>query len=149
MRFYLAFQPVAVQVFHCEGCGAEFTLPPGVISTTCAYCDSPHVVSLEESRELLQPEGVIPQAFDQKQAARLLADWIESNGIQLQGNIDLPRGVYLPIWTFDIGGDIGYRGDKYEKEEGFSSRATRVVTIAGEHPIHVDDVVSAWFQSRR
>jgi len=133
-------KPVAVQVFHCEGCGAEFTLPPGVISTTCAYCDSPHVVSLEESRELLQPEGVIPQAFDQKQAAHLLADWVESNGIQLQGNVDPPRGVYLPIWTFDIGGGIGYRGDKYEKEEGFSSRATRVVTIAGEHPIHVDDL---------
>ena len=133
-------KPVAVQVFHCEGCGAEFTLPPGVISTTCAYCDSPHVVSLEESRELLQPEGVIPQTFDQKQAARLLADWVESNGIQLQGNVNPPRGVYLPIWTFDVGGGIGYRGDKYEKEEGFSSRATRVVTIAGEHPIHVDDL---------
>lgn len=133
-------KPVAMQVFHCEGCGAEFILPPDVISTTCAYCDSPHVVSLEESRELLQPEGVIPQAFNQKQATKLLVDWVEGNGIKPQEKVDLPRGVYLPIWTFDVGGGIGYRGDKYESEDGFRQRASRVVTVDGEHPIHVDDL---------
>ncbi len=133
-------KPVAMQVFHCEGCGAEFILPPDVISTTCAYCNSPHVVSLEESRELLQPEGVIPQAFTQKQATKLLVDWVEGNGIKPQGKVDLPRGVYLPIWTFDIGGGIGYRGDKYESDDGFRQRASRVVTVDGEHPIHVDDL---------
>lgn len=132
--------PVAMQVFHCEGCGAEFILPPDVISTTCAYCDSPHVVSLEESRELLQPEGVIPQAFSQKQATKLLVNWVEGNGIKPQGKVDLPRGVYLPIWTFDIGGGIGYRGDKYESDDDFRQRASRVVTVEGEHPIHVDDL---------
>ena len=25
-------KPVAMQVFHCQGCGAEFTLPPDIIS---------------------------------------------------------------------------------------------------------------------
>jgi hypothetical protein len=133
-------KPVAMQVFHCQGCGAEFILQPGVISATCAYCDSPHVISLEESRELLQPEGVIPQAFDQKQAIRLLVEWVESNGVKPQEKVDLPRGVYLPIWTFDIGGGISYRGDKYESEDGFQQRATQVVTIEGEQPIHVDDL---------
>jgi hypothetical protein len=133
-------KPVAMQVFHCKGCGAEFILPPDVISANCAYCDSPYVVSLEESRELLQPEGVIPQAFDQKRAACLLVDWVEDNGIKPQGKVDLPRGVYLPIWTFDIGGGIGYRGDKYESEDSFQQRATQVVTIEGEYPIHVDDL---------
>ena len=133
-------KPVAMQVFHCQGCGAEFILPPDVISTICAYCDSPHVVSLEESRELLQPEGVIPQAFNKKQATKLLVDWVEGNGIKPQGKVDLPRGVYLPIWTFDVGGGIGYRGDKYESDDSFRQRASRVVTVEGEHPIHVDDL---------
>ncbi|MBN1452956.1 MAG: hypothetical protein JW963_18200 [Anaerolineales bacterium] len=133
-------KPVAMQVFHCKGCGAEFILPPDVISTTCAYCDSPHVVSLTESRELLQPEGVIPQALNQKQAARLLVDWVESNGIKPQGVVDLPRGVYLPIWTFDIGGGIAYRGDKYESEDGFRQRAQKVVHVENEYPVHIDDL---------
>lgn len=133
-------KPVAMQVFHCQGCGAEFILPPDVISTTCAYCDSPYVVSLEQSRELLQPEGIIPHAFDQKQAARLLVDWVVGNDIKPEGKVDLPRGIYLPIWTFDIGGGIGYRGDKYESEDGFRQRATRIVHVDGEHPVHIDDL---------
>jgi hypothetical protein len=133
-------KPVTMQIFHCQGCGAEFTLPPGIISANCAYCDSPHVVSLEKSRELLQPEGVIPQAFNQKQAVRLLVDWVEGNGLKPQGKVDLPRGVYLPIWTFDIGGGIGYRGDKYESEDGFRQNESHVVTVDGDYPIHVNDL---------
>ena len=133
-------KPVAMQVFHCQGCGAEFTLPPDILSANCAYCDSPHVVSLEKSRELLQPEGVIPQAFNQKQAVRLLVDWVEGNGLKPQGKVDLPRGVYLPIWTFDIGGGIGYRGDKYESEDGFRQNESHVVTVDGDYPIHVNDL---------
>jgi len=133
-------KPVAMQVFRCQGCGAEFILPPDIISINCAYCDSPHVVSLEASRELLQPEGVIPQAFDQEQAGRLLANWVEEYGIKPQGQVDPPRGVYLPIWTFDIGGSIGYRGDRYETEDGFRQRAQRVIRAEGEHPVHINDL---------
>jgi hypothetical protein len=132
--------PVSMQVFHCKGCGAEFILPPDVISTTCAYCDSPHVVSLEESRELLQPEGIIPHAINQRQATRLLVDWVEGNGIKPQGKVGLPHGVYLPIWTFDIGGGIGYRGEKYESEGGFGQQASRMVRVEGEYPVHIDDL---------
>ena len=133
-------KPVATQVFHCQGCGAEFILPPDVLSITCAYCDSPHVVSLEASRDLILPEGVIPQAFDQKQAARLLVNWVHGNGIQPQGNVDLPRGVYLPIWTFDVGGGIGYRGDRYESEDAFRGSAQKVVHVDDEYPVHINDL---------
>ncbi len=133
-------KPVAMQVFHCQGCGAEFILPPDVISVTCAYCDSPYVVRLEDSRELLQPEGVIPQAFDQKQAARLLVDWVEQNSIKPQGKVAPPRGVYLPIWTFDIGGAIAYHGDRYEAEDGFRQRAQKVVHVNDEYPVYLNDL---------
>jgi predicted RNA-binding Zn-ribbon protein involved in translation (DUF1610 family) len=133
-------KPVAVQVFHCQGCGAEFILPPDVISVTCAYCDSPYVVRLEDSRELLQAEGIIPQAFDQKQAARLLVDWVEQNGIKPQGKVAPPRGIYLPIWTFDIGGAIAYRGDRYETEDGFRQRIQKVVHVNDEYPVYLNDL---------
>ena len=48
-------RPLQDQVFHCSGCGAEFILPPGQISANCVYCNSPHVVSLERSKDLLAP----------------------------------------------------------------------------------------------
>ena len=133
-------KPVAVQVFHCQGCGAEFILPPDVISVTCAYCDSPYVVRLEDSRELLQPEGVIPQAFDQKQAARLLVDWVEQNNVKPQGKVAPPRGIYLPIWTFDIGGAIAYHGDRYETEDGLRQRAQNVIHVNAEYPVYLNDL---------
>lgn len=133
-------KPVAMQVFHCEGCGAEFILPPDMISASCAYCDSPHVVSLEESRDLLQPEGVIPHAFNQKQATKLLVKWVETNQIKPQKKVNLPSGLYMPIWTFDIGGGIGYRGDRYEVESNFGQRAKRVVQVEDTYPVHIDDL---------
>ena len=134
-------KPVAMQIFHCKGCGAEFILAPDIISSNCAYSDSPHVVSLGESRELLQPEGVIPQAFNQKQATKLLVDWVEGNDIKPQGKVDLPRGIYLPIWTFDIGGVIDYSGDVVQAEGEFYGRGqTQVVHVRASHPVYIDDL---------
>jgi predicted RNA-binding Zn-ribbon protein involved in translation (DUF1610 family) len=132
--------PVAMQIFHCQGCGAEFILPPDVLSTTCAYCDSPYVIRLESSREMLSPEGIIPHAFDQKQASRLLADWLEQNGMKPLGKTGAPRGVYLPVWTFDLGGAIGYRGDQHEVDEGFRRSSQQIVHVEGEYPVHLDDL---------
>jgi hypothetical protein len=98
------------------------------------------VVSLDASRELLPPEGIIPQAFEQKQAARLLVSWVEQNGIKPQGIVDLPRGVHLPIWTFDIGGAIAYRGDRYEADESFRGRSQKVVHVDDEYPVFINDL---------
>ncbi|GAB4424106.1 MAG: hypothetical protein Kow002_13680 [Anaerolineales bacterium] len=133
-------KPVSMQVFHCQGCGAEFILPPGVISTNCAYCDSPHVVSLGESRELLQPEGVIPHAFDQKQVNRILVDWVKQHGVKPQGQVDFPRGVYLPIWTFDIGGEIAYSGDKMQAEGEVFRNTKNVVHVKDSYPVYINDL---------
>ncbi len=101
-------QPLGEQVFHCQGCGAEFILPPTLISATCLYCGSAHVVSLENSRDLIAPDAVLPHAFNQKRAALYLVKWVEKQKIKPEAKVELPRGLYLPIWTFDLGGEIKY-----------------------------------------
>ncbi len=101
-------KPLNQQVFHCEGCGCEFILPPNQISTTCVYCGSPHVVNWESEEQLLAPDGIIPHQFDQQRAIKYLVEWVEKNKIQPEKKVDLPRGVYLPLWMFDIGGEIQY-----------------------------------------
>jgi DNA-directed RNA polymerase subunit RPC12/RpoP len=95
-------RPLQEQVFHCNGCGAEFILPPKQLSANCVYCDSPHVVSLEKTRDLLAPDAIIAHAFDQKKAVQLLIEWVETNQIKPEKKVDLPRGLYLPLWTLTL-----------------------------------------------
>jgi hypothetical protein len=134
-------KPVATLVFHCNGCGAEFVLAPGVISTTCAYCDSPHVVRLDQFRELLEPDGILPHALTQKQAIQKLVEWVELYEIQPERKVDIPRPLYIPLWTFDIGGGIDYSGETVQIEtEGFR-KVQRVVRVREQYPLLINDLV--------
>ncbi|MBI5297189.1 MAG: hypothetical protein HY869_17060 [Chloroflexi bacterium] len=133
-------QPLSQQVFHCDGCGAEFTLPPTLISATCLYCGSAHVVSLEHVRDLVAPDAVLPHAFHQKHAARYLIQWVEKHKIKPEAKVELPRGLYLPIWTFDLGGVISYTAERVEKEDNpFNKHQYRTVRFTDEYPISVND----------
>lgn len=140
-------KPVATQVFHCNGCGAEFVLAPGVLSSTCAYCDSPHVVRLNESRELLEPDGVIPHALTLKQAIEKLVSWVELHEIRPERKVDQPRPVYLPIWTFDLSGGINISGQRVVLEQtefGNWQRAQhrmKTVQVREQYPVLVNDLV--------
>src|SRR5215207_3464309 len=134
-------KPLNQQVFHCEGCGCEFILPPNQISSTCVYCGSPHVVNWESEEQLLAPDGIIPHAFDQKQAAKNLVDWMKSNDIEIEKRLDLPRGVYLPLWTFDLGGEIDYIGETVDDSEiQFNHRQQKMIRISDSYPVQVNDL---------
>jgi len=135
-------KPLDQQVFHCEGCGSEFILPPHQISSSCLYCSSPHVVSLEDTKDLLAPDGILPHAFDQQRATRLLIDWVEGNRIKPERKVDAPRGLYLPLWTFDIGGVIDYTGEIITNEEqslqGYHRPQAR--RVSDSYPVLLDDL---------
>jgi len=135
-------KPLDQQVFHCEGCGCEFILPPNQISSTCVYCGSPHVVDWESEEELLAPDGIIPHAFDQKRAIKILIEWVESNQIKPEKQVDLPRGVYLPLWTFDLGGGIDYVGETVtDDDEGqFYRGQARRIRVNDCYPVQVNDL---------
>ncbi len=136
-------KPLNQQVFHCEGCGCEFILPPNQISTTCVYCGSPHVVSWESDEQLLAPDGIIPHAFDQKRAVKYLIEWVEKSKIKPERKVDLPRGVYLPLWTFDLGGEIRYTGQVHQAEDdvfGQSLRETRMRRVSDSYPVQINDL---------
>ncbi|MCC7187937.1 MAG: hypothetical protein IT312_04275 [Anaerolineales bacterium] len=136
-------KPLNQQVFHCEGCGCEFILPPNQISITCVYCGSPHVVNWEAEEQLLAPDGIIPHAFDQQRAIKRLVEWVEGNKIQPEGKVEPPRGVYLPLWTFDIGGEVQYTGEVYENDNdvfGQQTRETRMRSVSDSYPVQFNDL---------
>ena len=134
-------KPLDQQVFHCEGCGCEFILPPNQISTTCVYCGSPHVINWESEEQLLAPDGIIPHAFDQKRAMTILTEWVKSNQIHTEKQVDFPRGVYLPLWTFDMGGGIDYVGETIDDSEiQFNRRNPRKIRVSDCYPVQVNDL---------
>ncbi len=133
-------KPLDQQVFHCEGCGCEFILPPSQISSTCVYCGSPHVVNWETEEQLLAPDGIIPHAFDQPHALKLLVEWVEANKIKPEKRVNPPRGVYLPLWTFDLGGALDYVGEKVDDSEiQLNNRQRKMVRVKGSYPVQVND----------
>lgn len=134
-------KPLQEQAFHCNGCGAEFILPPKQISVNCVYCNSPHVVNLEKAKDLFAPDAILPFAIEQKQAIKYLIQWVEKNKIKPEKQVELPRGLYLPLWTFDVGGSIEYTGEVVEtQDELFGERKQKkVIRVTEEYPILVDD----------
>jgi hypothetical protein len=135
-------KPLNQQVFRCEGCGSEFILPSQQISSSCIYCDSPYVVSLENTKDLLAPDGILPHSFNQQHAAKLLMDWVGSNKIKPEKHVDLPRGLYLPVWTFDIGGVIDYTGEiiQIEDDSAESYHQQQMRHVSDQYPVLVDDL---------
>lgn len=138
-------KPLNEQVFHCEGCGCEFLLPPDQISSTCVYCGSPHVVDWKSEEQLLAPDGIIPHGFDANRAANFLNEWLQSNQIQLDAQAGRPRpklgGIYLPLWTFDLGGTLDYVGEKVD-DSGiqFGSKHPKMIRVSDSYPVQINDI---------
>ncbi len=130
-------KPVTMHAFACRGCGAEFALAPEVLSATCAYCGSPHVIDAADQRELLEPDAVIPFAFDQSAALRRLAQFAQQRGLTPNASLQPPRGMYLPAWTFDIGGEVAYSGQIVTRSRG---NVLSIQQVNGSAPVFFDDI---------
>lgn len=129
-------KPLREQVLRCQGCGAEFILPAGTLSFTCAYCGSAHVVMVERLQALISPDGIIPHVFDQQHAGDVLGDWLEGLGVEPNRPVGPPRGLYLPAWTFELTGAIRYRGEITRREgDAYADLAPRKEHVEGSHPV--------------
>jgi hypothetical protein len=134
-------RPLDQQVFHCEGCGCEFILPPSQISFTCIYCGSPHVVNWDPEEQLLAPDGILPHSFERQRADQILTEWMQSNRIKPEAACDSPRGVYLPLWTFDVGGEIDYVGETVDQDDlQFGRKRPKMVRVNDSYPVQINDL---------
>ena len=125
-------RPVAERAFKCQGCGAAFLLSPKMLSGKCPYCTSAYVVEESEVLQLIPPEGLIPFAMNRDEALKAALQWLKQDVPSKQALIGRPTGVYCPVWTFDIGGGINWRGLKYKYEKW--------VPRNGVKTVHKDDL---------
>jgi hypothetical protein len=134
-------KPVAMNVFICNGCSARVLLPPESISTTCSYCGSVYVLS--GMTDLVEPDSIIPMAFNRRQAALRLVQWAKQHNITPQGKVQAPRGLHLPVWTFDIAGTISWHYVAHSSglpAVGFYLGDLPQV-ISGNREVYFDDII--------
>lgn len=130
-------QPVAQRSFSCGACGAVYLLSAESISLTCPHCSSVYVIGYAETKEWIPPEALIPFKVTQVDAHRLMLEWLENEGLaQYKGSARPPVGVYLPGWTFDLGGSLEWRGYRYEtRNEGYKRHQ-----VTGQEPVTIDNL---------
>jgi hypothetical protein len=101
-------RPVNTRSLECSACGAVFLLAPATLSQACPYCASAYTVEGEISQALIPPTGLIPFEISQTEAQTHLDAWFRSKGISFSRKIESPLGIYLPLWTFDLGGLLSW-----------------------------------------
>ena len=122
--------PVMRKTFTCQGCGAHFILPAEQISVVCSYCGSAQVVAL--TKELIEPDSIVPMGMSKTQVAEVLIKWLEKRRLKGIQHLREPKGMYLPIWTFDLMGIVPWSGTIY--------RDKQKIPVSGEENLSINDV---------
>ncbi len=133
-------QPVALLSFRCDGCAASFMLAPNTLAVTCPYCDATYSLSHTAAEDLIPPDGIVPFAIDEAAAQKRVDRWLRKQ--KLRGRA-LVHPLYLPVWTFDVGGAIRWSG--YRQTRQSRGPAARQETFQapereeGDYAILLDD----------
>ena len=152
---------------RCGSCGAQVVLAEGVTADRCSFCDNP-LVAQAQSRQLIQPKGVLPFAIDAKTARGSFERWLGSlwfapGDLAKRTEGEALDGVYIPFWTFDTETEsfyTGQRGEHYyvtqmqtvrrngrEVTERRQVRRTRWHPASGVVWVHFDDVLISGSQT--
>lgn len=118
---------VNTQLSLCAGCGAEFIIPVQQLSWQCPFCESNYAVVQKEEREILLPGALIPFSLTESQAYEKLIQWWKGNKDANTGKFEAMQGIYLPIWTFDIGGFIDWQLEIKENRQWYPQSSTKAI----------------------
>jgi DNA-directed RNA polymerase subunit RPC12/RpoP len=129
------------RTLKCEGCGAAFTLPPRQVSGQCPFCGSAHVITASTG-ELIEPEAILPFQIDADAASKNIRQWLDTlkfrpGDLDERAAIARPRNVFLPFWTFDLGGTLNWNA---QVEEGYGKYKTWVPRD-GIYLVYHDDLL--------
>lgn len=157
---YDSVEKVEIVTVKCQGCGAETTFDPNVVSDNCAFCGSILVVKNQTSQTIVKPGSLLPFNIDSKKAFDKFKQWLNSlwwapsDLKKLATQSEKLKGMYIPYWTYDsktFSSYTGQRGDDYTTTETFTNSEgkteTRSVTktrwtyVSGHVNHNFDDVL--------
>jgi DNA-directed RNA polymerase subunit RPC12/RpoP len=114
-------------ISHCSGCGAEFIIPPQQLSWQCPYCESNFTVIQKEEREIISPEALIPFKITVDIAYQKMINWWKTKKEVGGGKFEASQGIYLPMWTFDIGGFVDWQLEINENRRWFLQSSSSAI----------------------
>jgi len=119
-----------VNIVKCDTCGAESSLEPNIVSSSCPYCATPLIINNAHTESIIQPKSLLPFKIDKKEAIAAFKTWINKlwfapNALKKAVlSLDHFKGVYLPFWTYDSDTSTSYtgqRGEHYYVTESYTS----------------------------
>ena len=128
----------------CRECGAVTLYDPNQIAGSCPYCGSSMLLSAEDTKSGIAPNGVIPFSISKEEVIAKFYKWNkwalwspeEFRTGKVLGNL---VGVYIPFWTFDADSVSTYNGRfGYDRSVGDNTR-TDWYNRSGAVDVFVDD----------
>lgn len=110
--------PENVVTYKCSGCQATM-LTTGQLSDHCPYCGSPHVIKTDTKEQII-PDGILPFTVSQEQADRHFKNWLRERFKKHHLRTTKMRGVYVPVWVFDITGQLDWRIIQQQNQFNFT-----------------------------
>jgi hypothetical protein len=94
-----------LRALACRTCGARIALAESETATTCDFCGSSAVLPVEENRNALRPESVVPLDVGLERVHEGFRSWARGLWFRPAGlaeaEIRAAHGIYVPFWTFD------------------------------------------------
>jgi predicted RNA-binding Zn-ribbon protein involved in translation (DUF1610 family) len=98
--------PIWAHSINCSGCGALLILEAGQVSHACPYCITPYALEQIQDVEIVPPDGILPLELTHDQAIKQIANWLETEVPDSACKVTTAELIYLPAWTFDVGGQV-------------------------------------------
>ena len=120
---------------QCQSCKAVMVFDPERVGQNCEFCGSPALVSYDEIKAPIRPQGVLPFKIDKNRVREDIrrwwkSKWLAPGRLATAALVDTVRSLYIPYWTFDARvhcpweAEAGYH--YYVQVEGRDSKGNRV-----------------------
>ena len=119
------------QVYHCNSCGGELSLPEGSLTTTCLFCGSNQVNVVSIPQEVLRPRFLVPFKISPEKTKVIAKTWLGKGWFHPTTLADNPYsnqffGVYLPFWLFNASINANWHAEVgYVKTERYYNIHTK------------------------
>ncbi len=101
------------KILNCSGCGATFAISSRETSVKCPFCGARNTVSNNFNNRIIKPQAIIPFKIGKEKASEIVSMWLGKgfftpSSLKKAARIDEIKGIYLPIWSFDINIEADY-----------------------------------------